>query len=236
MIRKEQLTALAVNDSDVKHLSEMTRQELSALLGPFFSAMKDYDQDNPHHHLDLLRHTLSVVLNIPHDINPDIFLTLRIAALFHDIGKPLTAMDKGDRHVFYGHPEKSWEVAKPLLLEIGFHEDDVRKIGFFIAFHDAFISFKSDDEMPTKPNPSIKAINRQNVDALIASVRQKQAEKGEYVPSLTDFYYLMLLCIADAKSQAEQTISHGKLIDTRERKTARMTEIQNIVKSELPSA
>ena len=69
-----------------------------------------FDQHNPHHLYDIFEHTARVVEGVPRD------LTLRWAALLHDVGKPesFTQEENGRGH-FYGHPKISAEMADIIL-------------------------------------------------------------------------------------------------------------------------
>ena len=69
-----------------------------------------FDQHSHHHAYDVFTHTAHVVEGIPPE------LTLRWAALLHDVGKPacFTLDEQGQGH-FYGHAEKSAEMADAIL-------------------------------------------------------------------------------------------------------------------------
>ena len=69
-----------------------------------------FDQHNPHHIYDIFEHTARVVEGVPRD------LTLRWAALLHDVGKPdsFTQEENGRGH-FYGHPKISAQMADVIL-------------------------------------------------------------------------------------------------------------------------
>ena len=69
-----------------------------------------FDQHNPHHLYDIYEHTARVVECVPRD------LTLRWAALLHDVGKPdsFTQEENGRGH-FYGHPKISADMADVIL-------------------------------------------------------------------------------------------------------------------------
>ena len=69
-----------------------------------------FDQHNPHHLYDIFEHTARVVEGAPRD------LTLRWAALLHDVGKPesFTQEENGRGH-FYGHPRISADMADVIL-------------------------------------------------------------------------------------------------------------------------
>ena len=69
-----------------------------------------FDQRSSHHVHDVFTHTAHVVAGVPAD------LTLRWAALLHDIGKPATfSLDEQGQGHFYGHAEKSGELADAVL-------------------------------------------------------------------------------------------------------------------------
>ena len=69
-----------------------------------------FDQHSPHHAYDLYTHISHVVAAVPGD------LTLRWAALLHDIGKvPTFTRDETGRGHFYGHAGESARMAEVLL-------------------------------------------------------------------------------------------------------------------------
>lgn len=69
---------------------------------PELEKCKNFDQNNPYHIYDVYEHILHVVDGVPQNIY------VRLAAFFHDIGKPYTYFkdDSGIGH-FYGHFLKS---------------------------------------------------------------------------------------------------------------------------------
>lgn len=69
-----------------------------------------FEQKNPHHEMDVYNHILCVLDNTPP------ILEVRLAALFHDIGKPhtLSVDEEGVGH-FYGHDKVGAEIAKEVL-------------------------------------------------------------------------------------------------------------------------
>jgi tRNA nucleotidyltransferase (CCA-adding enzyme) len=72
-----------------------------------------FDQRSHHHAYDIFTHTAHVTEGVPAD------LTLRWAALLHDIGKVSTfTLDGHGQGHFYGHAEKSAEMANAILLRL----------------------------------------------------------------------------------------------------------------------
>ena len=64
------------------------------------------EQDPIHRHKDVLTHTLAVVENVQREARPDFdFRITRLAALYHDIGKPRTRGFKEGKGVTFHHHE-----------------------------------------------------------------------------------------------------------------------------------
>jgi tRNA nucleotidyltransferase (CCA-adding enzyme) len=80
---------------------------------PELAACVDFDQRNPHHDKCVFEHTLSVL----DGVSPK--LSLRLAALLHDIGKPhcFSVDEEGVGHA-YGHQLKSREMAENILARL----------------------------------------------------------------------------------------------------------------------
>lgn len=76
------------------------------------------------HHLDGWRHTLSVLFHLVW-LWPEAPLTARLAALYHDVGKPLTRRYDPEvgRYRFLGHAEVGAEVAGASLLWLRFPKE-----------------------------------------------------------------------------------------------------------------
>ena len=105
------------------------KNEVSALLGEEVAQMVNYDQRNPHHRFDLFLHTLHTVQFVGSN-SPT---PLLVAAFFHDIGKPYVAKEKQGRLVFYGHAQKSAEIARQLLRSLGYTRVQTDHICFYIV-------------------------------------------------------------------------------------------------------
>ena len=133
MTRKEFETSLY---NPLLNWQGKTKEDVRRLLNNTVAQMVKYDQHNPHHCYDLFIHTLRTV----DDIGLSFSTILRVAAFFHDIGKPSVAFEKQGRLVFYGHAKKSSELAAPILSQLGYSELEKVLICFLISHHDDFIS------------------------------------------------------------------------------------------------
>jgi len=77
---------------------------------PELGVQMGFDQRSPHHAYDLYTHTCHVVEAVPED------LTLRWAALLHDVGKPgCFTLDETGRGHFYGHADAGATLADSIL-------------------------------------------------------------------------------------------------------------------------
>ena len=78
----QELDKILTADHPSIGLDFLARTRLLNFMLPELAAQVGYDQDSPYHELTLWEHTLSTVDQAPND------MTLRWAALLHDIGKP----------------------------------------------------------------------------------------------------------------------------------------------------
>lgn len=73
---------------------------------PELAAMQ-LEQDPIHRHKDVLTHTLAVIENVKRD-DPCDFRITRLAALFHDVGKPKTRAIRPGKGITFLSPRSSW--------------------------------------------------------------------------------------------------------------------------------
>ncbi len=92
---------------------------------PEIAACKGVEQRGYHTH-DVFGHTLLAVQATPPD------LLLRLAALFHDVGKPATA--KGDG-TFLGHERVGAEIARKVLERLRFAQKDIDVVARLVELH-----------------------------------------------------------------------------------------------------
>ncbi len=88
-------------------------------------------QHNPHHLYDVWTHTVKVVSGVKSEKE------LRLAALFHDIGKPakFTVDENGTGH-FHGHPELSADIAERVLKRLKSDNKTIENVCKMIKLHD----------------------------------------------------------------------------------------------------
>lgn len=89
-----------------------------------------FNQHNPHHELDVFNHILCVV-----DSTPPI-IEIRLAALFHDIGKPSTfSLDEEGVGHFYGHQDISRDMSEKILKRLKTQNDIIETVKILVKEH-----------------------------------------------------------------------------------------------------
>lgn len=150
-IEKETAASIERNSGFLKEVSaERLFSEFSRLLcgknaakvllehpTPFFeiipelSVLKGFDQRHFRHHLDAFEHTLGVIENVPPA------LELRLAALFHDISKPIcVSVDETGTAHYYGHAQKSAEIAEAVLRRLKSDSETIKKVCELVRRHE----------------------------------------------------------------------------------------------------
>lgn len=196
------------------------------MMGAEVAEMVAYNQCNPHHCYDLFAHTVknaqkrlsSLSINEP---------LLLVAAFFHDIGKVQTAKFKENRLVFYGHSQKSSEIARIVLNQMGYEKDEIEHICFYISHHNDFISYVLSDEDYNPNNPYLTEITANNVK------EHKMQVESMYSLGCTwnwkkVWFNLIILCYADAEAQSSKVYSGNTVIDSMQHKKNKVAAIESV--------
>ena len=99
--------------------------------------MMDFLHSDKHHfHESIIEHTIRVVQGTPND------RTLRLAAFFHDFGKPAVFdAQKGNHYI--GHEKKSAEMTEKILVENRYEKQTILDVTTLIDYHDISLDSKS---------------------------------------------------------------------------------------------
>lgn len=201
----------------LSYWGKLDSNKVETLLGKNVARMVGFNQKNPHHCYELFDHVLYVVDSIPNEN-----ILLRVAAFFHDLGKPEVAFEKQGRLVFYGHPKKSMEMTLPILKQLGYTDEECRLVCFWIEHHDDFISWKLEN---STNNRYITVINSKNIRNYVNHSSKSIPEEIKFNRKEI-FLHLLKLCQADAKSQAELVFMNEILTDSKEDKLKRLEAIE----------
>lgn len=158
------------------HLLQHIVPELQCCLG--------FDQHNHNHNKCVYQHTMSVVDNI----EPK--LELRLAALFHDIGKPntFTTDEDGVGH-FYGHNKESAKICREIMTRLKYSNKEIEYVSELVYHH-------MERHLDPKSSTIKKFINRVGLDKLDDLFKLFIADRlGTKPPyDLEDIYRLKFEC------------------------------------------
>lgn len=114
-------------------LGLMYKTKVLELLYPEIANLAGVEQRKDFHHKDVFWHTLEVVDKISKETNN---LWLRLAALFHDIAKPVTkAYDEKIGWTFHGHDDIGAKMIKKLFMKYNFPLHKVSYIEKLVRLH-----------------------------------------------------------------------------------------------------
>ena len=170
----EFLTDILLKDNPSKYIKE--NKEVIFKLIPELSFSLNFDQNNKWHIYDVFEHILHVVDNVPNN------LVLRLAALFHDIGKPFVYKEdeEGVGH-FYGHWDKSNEIFLSFAEKYKLDECVKKQVSNLILYHDLNIDKLSKSEL----NKFVKELNKEEIIMLF------QLKRSDLLAQNNEFHYLL---------------------------------------------
>ena len=138
---RDEFDKLIVTDSPGLGLRFAVEYGLADRFLPELPALS-LEQDPIHRHKDVLTHTFAVVDNVRRDM-PGEFRITRLAALFHDIGKPRTRkVLPGKGMTFYHHEVVGARMTKERLRALRYSNDDIERITQLVFLSGRFHTYQ----------------------------------------------------------------------------------------------
>ena len=103
---------------------------VTKIILPELDTMMETPQNNPHHQYSVGEHVLHSMEYVGQD------KVLRLAMLFHDVGKPQKRITKDGIDHFYNHAAVGEEMVKKILRRLKFDNDTIYKVSKIVCFHD----------------------------------------------------------------------------------------------------
>lgn len=104
-------------------------RDVFAQVIPELAETFDFGQNNPYHCYDVYEHILHVVENIPPERE------LRLAALFHDIGKPRCYTEDRGRGHFYHHEQVSADMTRTIMKRLRYDRKTTETVTQLVEVH-----------------------------------------------------------------------------------------------------
>lgn len=128
-IQVELVKLLTSNHPDYLRIAYETG--VTKIIFPEFDDMMETRQQHLHHMYDVGEHTLQALREVPAD------KALRLAMLFHDIGKPATVtVDEDGTTHFHGHATVGSEMTRGILKRLRFDNDTIYTVTKLVLYHD----------------------------------------------------------------------------------------------------
>jgi poly(A) polymerase len=138
---RDELDKLIVVDRPGAGLWFVVNTGLANVFLPELPAMR-LEQDPIHRHKDVLAHTIAVVENVRPEA-PGSFRHTRLAALFHDVGKPRTReYVKGKGVTFHHHEMVGARMTRDRMQALRYPTDDIEKVTRLVEMHLRFHTYQ----------------------------------------------------------------------------------------------
>lgn len=129
-------------------------------------------------------------------------LSIRLAALLHDVGKPRTRRPKGNDYTFYAHEMVSARMAEKLMKRLRFSNDLVKKVVHLVRYHMFYYDVGKVTEAGARR--LLRRVGREHFDDLI---KLRIAErKGSGVPKAEPYRLRHLQFLVEKASQQPVTV------------------------------
>ena len=125
---RDELSKLLVGAHVAEGLQGLIRSGLAAEAIPELAAL-ELEQDPVHHHKDVLAHTIAVVAKTSSAE------TLRLAALFHDIGKPATREFGAQGVSFHHHEVVGARMTRERMRALRYPKEQIRDVSQLVFLH-----------------------------------------------------------------------------------------------------
>lgn len=166
---REELTGI-LTSADPGRITLLRDMGIMELILPEVEACFRTPQNNPHHIYNAGEHSIRAAAAIESE------RCLRWAMLLHDTGKAVTRTTDGDGvDHFYGHQEKSVEIAENILGRLRFDNKSINRILRLIKHHDR-------DIIP-QPKAVARAVSAVGEDIFMDLLKVKRADKSAQNPA-----------------------------------------------------
>lgn len=179
----EELKKIIVSNNVDKYMDEY--REIFFEIIPEFKECNGFNQHNDYHIYDVYTHTINVVKNAPKNIY------IRLASIFHDIGKPRAfKLDENQVGHFLGHAHISNDIFKNFADKYKLDNKTKMIVSDLVLYHEDDLSSKNN-----KIYNFYKKFNMNRIEMLfdlkradIMSQNQKYIARIEYINKLEEKY------------------------------------------------
>lgn len=158
----EELTKIIMSEQAESGIRMLEKIGLLKILIPELASSRGVSQ-NKHHIYDVYDHSVRA---LGAGAERNYKLEVRLAALFHDIGKPITKAGDGLDSTFYNHDIVGAKMAKKILRRLGFSNEIVDYTAHLIRYH--MFYYALDIVSDAGVRRLLSRIGQENIDDFIA--------------------------------------------------------------------
>lgn len=165
---RNEINTILLSDYPKRGLKMISNLGLLKYIFPTLIPLIAFNQFNKYHSENVFDHSLEVVDNTPKH------LYTRLAALFHDSGKPDTfTVDKEGVGHFYGHEMRSSEITIDSLKYLKYDNKTINTVYILVKNHMVSVNIKKQNKI----KKLIKEVGEDNLDSLISLKRADMSAK-----------------------------------------------------------
>jgi len=222
---QQELELLLACPTPAAAVRDMHAAGVLGVVFPELKALEGLDQ-NRFHHADVLEHTLLALQELDQPspsvaearLDPsgaETWVTLRLAALFHDAGKPKSrTVDAAGEIHFYGHPKLSAEIAREALKRLRFSGERTEAVALLALHHLRPLALVKTRPRQTALRRLVHELGDHLPLLLALALADKRASRGEdHRQNLTDLAELTREALMVAREQGAELRRLPKLID-----------------------
>ncbi|WP_031516277.1 CCA tRNA nucleotidyltransferase [Desulfofalx alkaliphila] len=195
---RDEFCKIILSDNPGSGIMLLAQHNLLPVVMPELEECIGFEQHSPHHDKDVFQHTVAVLNNSPAR------LSVRLAALLHDIGKPQTfTIGKDGRGHFYDHQKAGSEMVRHILTRLKFDNKTIAVVTVLVKEHMSRFEFLREKSVK-------KFINRvgvENLDDLFAL--QIADIKGS---ARSDDFSM----VTDLRSKVDEVLNKGEPMTVKE--------------------
>jgi poly(A) polymerase/tRNA nucleotidyltransferase (CCA-adding enzyme) len=154
---RDEFARIVMSHAPARGLELARRYNVLKFISPDLETAYGVEQGGIHQY-DVWEHLLR---SVQHTADRGWDLDVRLASLFHDIGKPATKRAGEKKPTFYGHEVVGAKMAKKILMELKFPVKQIEKVVKLVRWH----MFFSDTETitPSAVRRLIAAVGKENI-------------------------------------------------------------------------
>jgi len=157
---RDEFNRIIMSDKAVKGLELLRETGLLREILPELDACYGVTQ-NKHHKYDVYTHSLK---SLEYAVKKNYPLYLRLAVLFHDIGKVLTKRGEGPDATFYNHEIVGAKIVKRILERLRYPGDIIKKVTHLVRHHMFYLEI--DKVTPAAVRRFVRRVGQEHLEDL----------------------------------------------------------------------